>query len=323
MARLKSYLLAGTTLVCALGIGYVMQFGLALPGQGKSAQVGPLEVSDITEVSSATAIPIPPTDLQFDIEMPGQSVELAAADAGLTGTELPQENSAESFGCDVRMEASPAAGAMVNLSLSSACHASERVTIHHQGMVFTEVMQPDGSLDVSVPALAEAAVFMASFASGDGAMATADVTSMPFYDRVVLQWKGDAGLQLHAREFNADYFGDGHVWASTAGDLTAAARGEGGFLTRLGQSDSPEALLAEIYSYPSGTTKRSGDIALSVEAEVTGANCETRVEAQTFEMTAGSDLRVRDMTLEIPGCDSTGDFLVLNNLVQDLTIAAR
>ncbi|MGH1411992.1 MAG: translocase [Pelagimonas sp.] len=323
MARLKSYLLAGTTLVCALGIGYVMQFGLALPGQGKTAQSKPLQVSDITEVSSATALPLPPTDLQFDIEMPNQPIELAAADPGLIGTELPQDNTVESFGCDVRMEASPAAGAMVKLSLSSACHASERVTIHHQGMVFTEVMQPDGSLDLTVPALAEAAVFMASFPGGDGAMATVEVTSMPFYDRVVLQWKGDAGLQLHAREFDADYFTDGHVWAATSGDLSATARGEGGFLTRLGQSEAPEAQLVEIYSYPTGATKRSGEIALSVEAEVTGANCETRVEAQTFELIGGADLRVRDMTLEIPGCDSTGDFLVLNNLVQDLTIAAR
>lgn len=323
MARLKSTLLAGTTLVCALGIGYVMQFGLALPGQKQTAAAEPLQVTDVAEVSSATALPLPPSDVQFEIDLPDQKIELAAADAGLVGTDLPQEPLSESFGCDVRMESSPAAGAMVRLSLSSACHGSDRVTIHHQGMMFTEVMQPDGTLDITVPALSENAVFMASFASGDGAMTTAEVPSMPFYDRVAVQWRGDAGLQLHALEFGAEYFGEGHIWADTSGDLGAAARGEGGFLTRLGQRGAPEAQLVEVYSYPTGASTRDGDIALSVEAEVTAANCDTMVEAQTFELVGEADLRIRDLTLEIPGCDTAGDFLVLNNLVQDLTISAR
>ncbi|PYG29166.1 translocase [Pelagimonas varians] len=323
MARLKSYLLAGTTLVCALGIGYVMQFGFGLPGQSNTAQSTVLEVSDITDVSSTAVLPMPPSDLQFDLNMPSPKVILAAADSGLAVTDLPQDNAENGFDCQISMQATPAAGAMVNLALTSACNASERVTIHHQGMLFTEVMQPDGTLKLSVPALDENAVFMASFANGDGAMAVTTVTSLPFYDRVVLQWKGNAGLQLHALEFDAAYFAEGHVWAAAGGDLAAAANGEGGFLVRLGQTDAPDALLAEVYSFPRGTAKRAGEITLSVEAEVTTLNCATQVEAQTFELTGEFGLRVRDMSLEIPTCDSTGDFLVLNNLVQNLTIAAR
>ena len=34
-------------------------------------------------------------------------------------------------------------------------------------------------------------------------------------------------------------------------------------------------------------------------------------------------LRTREMVLEMPNCTTIGDFLVLNNLLQDLTIAAN
>jgi hypothetical protein len=78
-----------------------------------------------------------------------------------------------------------------------------------------------------------------------------------------------------------------------------------------------------VYSFPTGTAKRGGEIALTVEAEVTEANCNTSVAAQTLEIRDAAGLRVRDLTLEMPQCDTTGDFLVLKNLVEDLTIAAR
>lgn len=148
-----------------------------------------------------------------------------------------------------------------------------------------------------------------------------DVTSLSFYDRAAVQWKGDAGLQLHAREFGAAYFEPGHVWAENSGDLGTAARGEGGFLIRLGDAQAPEALLAEIYSFPSGTARQDGAVALTVEAEVTAQNCDRAVEAQTLEIREGSGLRVRDLVVEMPDCAATGDFLVLKNLVEDLNIA--
>ncbi len=324
MARLTSYILGGATLVCALGTGYMMQYGLALPGaQDKGADLT-LEISSITPTSSAVALPLMPMDIQVEPTLPDAPLLLkAAAETQLPQPEFPESPAATGFACDITMKADPGAGALVDLVLTAPCRASERVTIHHQGLMFTEVMQPDGTLSVTIPALAGQASFIASFAGGAGAMATAEVTSLPFYDRVAVQWKGEAGLQLHAREYAAEYFTEGHVWAASAGNLTAAAIGEGGFLTRLGQMDTPEALVAEIYSFPSGTAKRSGEVLLTVEAEVTEMNCNTHVEAQTLEIRNGTALRVQDVSLEIPLCDSVGDFLVLKNLFEDLTIAER
>lgn len=323
MSRIRSFAIAGATLLIAIATSYIMQYGL--PGQGKQARItGPVEVTEIAYASSGTAVPRLPSDNLASAALPDTQITLSAAgpDTGMATT-LPQEEAQDRFNCDLAMRADTVAGAMVELTLSAPCNASERVTIHHQGLMFTEVMQPDGTLKLTVPALNERAMFIASFASGAGTTAATEVGALPFYDRVVLQWKGKAGLQLHAREFNADYFTEGHIWAAASGDLGRAARGEGGFMTRLGQENTPEALVAETYSFPTGTAKQSGAVQLTVEAEVTAMNCADTVAAQTLELHADGQLRVRDLALEIPGCDSTGDFLVLKNLVQDLKVAAK
>lgn len=174
-----------------------------------------------------------------------------------------------------------------------------------------------------MPALAPKALFIASFDNEAGATATVEVPALPFYDRVALQWRGDSGLQLHAREFGAAYFTEGHVWAASAGDMGRTAKGIGGFLTRLGNPDAPAPRLAEIYSFPAGAARKSGEVAVSVEAELTDANCGKAVEAQTLELRGEDGLRVHDLALELPACDSVGDFLVLKNLIEDLKIATN
>lgn len=326
MARLSSIVLGGATVICALGTGYVMQYGLGLPQPDAKAPEIQLEISQVTPTSSATVVapPMPVVDVRAEPHLSDTPVAIkAAAETEIPDTKLPGAPAETGFACEIDMRATPIAGAMVDLVLTAPCRASERVTLHHQGMMFTEIMQPDGTLSVRVPALAEQAIFIASFPGGDGALADTLVSSLPFYDRVAVQWKGEAGLQLHAREFSAEYFGEGHVWAANAGDLTSAAKGEGGFLSRLGQMDTPAALVVEIYSFPSGTARRSGDVLLTVEAEVTKKNCDTLVEAQTLEIRDGKSLRTRDLTLQMPSCEAIGDFLVLKNLVEDLTIATR
>ncbi|WP_425074387.1 translocase [Sagittula sp. S175] len=360
--RKKSFVLAGATLVCALGVGYVMQY--TLPGMSRqAAATGPVDLTGITPTSSsslgaprapivsgnaspqaafaggsptflsgapiaASAAPVayvsPPSTAPAPIPSETPQVTLAAAEPLAEAMpDAPGTEAATGFACDVTMEAKPAAGALIDVTLLAPCHGAERVTLHHQGMMFTQVMSKDGTLSATLPALSERALVIASFASGAGATAMTDVPTLPLYDRVAVQWKGDAGLGLHAREFGAAYFGAGHVFSGARGDLSATARGDGGFLTVLGDPTSPEALRAEVYSFPKGAATHAGTIALTVEAEITASNCDQTIEAQTLEIREDDDLRTRNLTLEMPGCDSSGDFLVLNNLVEDLTIASR
>lgn len=320
MDRKASILVAAGTLCAALGIGAVMQYG---PWSGSPQRVeGPLTFSDVQEVSSSPRVEIP-QDRPMTEPLPGSVVSNAFTPEEDAPIELPTAPAETGFDCEIDMTATPVAGAMMSVTLNAPCHGSERVTLHHNGLMFTEMMQPDGSLTLEVPALAEDALVIASFLDGAGALAHATVTSVPFYDRVAIQWRGDAGLQLHAREFDAQYFSEGHVWQGAAEDPAHAATGEGGFLTRLGTADAPGALLAEVYTFPSGMTDTSGTVALTVEAEILATNCEQVVEAQTLELRNGKPLVSKELTVDIPGCDAVGDFLMLKNIVEDLTIAAN
>ena len=57
------------------------------------------------------------------------------------------------------------------------------------------------------------------------------------------------------------------------------------------------------------------------DKNVTIANCGLRIEAQTLEVSRAGKMKVQDLSLPIPGCDAVGDFLVLQNLIQDLKVA--
>jgi hypothetical protein len=320
MERKTSALIAVGTVATALSIGAAMQFWPA-HNATDSAQ-SPMIVTEIQEVSSIPRAPIP-MDVVLEASLPVSLVSNPVDAAEPENIVLPEAPNTTGFACDVKMSAAPAAGAMMLVKLSAPCHGSERVTLHHNGLMFTDLVQPDGTLDVEIPALAEAALVIASFFDGSGAVAQTTVTSVPFYDRVVLQWRGDAGLQLHAREFDAEYFSDGHVWQGAKTDAARAATGEGGFMTTLGHADAPDALLAEVYTFPTGMTEAAGTVTLTVEAEIQATNCESVVEAQTLEIRDGKDLRARELTIDVPGCDTVGDFLMLKNIVQDLTIAAK
>ncbi|WP_439118709.1 translocase [Marivita sp.] len=322
MDRKFTVRIAAVTLCAALGIGAVMQ-SLPSSQSPRNAELAPVVVSDVQPVSS-TPRNILPRDMPVVESMPDHVVSAAVTSTVETTEILVPEAPVETgFACEVSMTATPIAGAMMTIDITAPCHGSERVTLHHSGLMFTTLMQPDGSLSVDIPALAEQALVIASFLDGGGSVAMAEVISVPFYDRVVLQWRGDAGLQLHAREFDAEYFTDGHVWHGSSRDAARAATGQGGFLTTLGTVDAPDALVAEVYTFPSGMTQASGTVALTIETEILASNCNSSVEAQTLEIRSGAELSSKELTIDVPGCDAVGDFLLLKNLVEDLTIAAK
>ena len=235
----------------------------------------------------------------------------------------PSADDAKVAECGPTMTASPAPLAMVTLSLTDPCRPETRVTFHHQGMMFQVVTDDTGSVTLTVPALSRDALFIADFVEGMGAMATVEVPDLADYDRAVLQWRGDEGVQLHALEFGAAYGGPGHVWVEAAGDVQAAMTGTGGTLVRLGDPSIDPALMAEVYTFPTGQTRQSGTVALSVEAEVTPRNCGREVMAEGLQVRADGSIHGTDLVLSMPGCDAVGELLVLKNMLEDLTLAAR
>ena len=320
------------TLGCALGIGFVMQQSeTARVFYGSQSQ--PIQSAEAPALQGSTAsnalldvqqITLTSAELDADLTRPRSETEVARVAAPADIMPEPEvPDLAVSPECAVTAEARPVAAAMVELSLDAPCYANERITVHHNGMIFTETTTGTGALSIRVPALAEEAVFILAFANGEGAVAQTTVEEFTAYDRAVLQWKGNTGFQIHAREFGADYGGEGHIWEGAPGDISSAVVGEHGVMTRHGDMNASEPLLAEVYSFPKAANTQAGSIALSVETEVTEANCGLEIEAQSLEVSVDGQVKTQDLTLSVPDCDATGSFLVLNNLLQDLKVAGN
>lgn len=337
------------TLGCAFGVGFVMQTYVKDPRQGTTKtgvqvasvsavaealppgmQTPPASLADtgMSGVSDAfvlSELPAPPPSAPQPDLLPAEPVTLASLvgdrqEAALD-TPLPEEEPAPRFGCEIAFTAQPVAAAMVRLSLSAPCQANARFTLHHNGMMFADATDDAGEAELTVPALSEKAVFIATFASGASTVARAEVETLEYYDRAVVQWRGTEGPQIHALEYGADYDDTGHVWAGAARGMANAARGEGGFVTQLGAPDVFEPMLAEVYTFPSGTALADGDVRLSLEIEVMDSNCGKDVEVQTLQKHGISRMQLREVTLAMPACDAVGDYLVLKNLFDNLNIA--
>ncbi len=335
------------TLFCALAIGFFMQHYMQGPAPAdRSAQVQVASVNNVQDVAPMTEevqpnlvetpaqdviepvalsgmVPVPPSAAPQPDLLPDEPVTLAALDDQPIEGELPAEEPAPTFGCEIDLRAQPVAAAMVKLTLTAPCQANAQFTLHHNGMMFSDATDENGEAVMTVPALNSAAIFIATFTEGASAVASVEVSTLEYYDRVVAQWSGLAGLQIHALEYGAAYGEDGHVWAGAARDMASAARGEGGFMVRLGDPEVFNPLLAEVYTFPSGTALKGGEIDLSLEAEVTEANCGKDIEAQTLQKPGSGKMVARDLLLAMPDCEAIGDFLVLKNMFDDLNIAGN
>lgn len=326
----KGIATAAGTLTCALAIGFVMQStDTAQQRYGVAGNAVPMvksiDASDpANSLLDVQSIKLTSAEFSSAIEVPQSDpevIKVASPKSVLPEPDLPTLEIADA--CTISAVAQPIAAAMVKLSMEAPCLPNERVTVHHNGMIFTETTTFNGTMDLTVPALATDAVFIMAFTNGDGAVAQTMVEDLADFDRSVLQWKGNTGFQIHAREFGADYGETGHLWESAPGEIADAVTGNGGVLTRHGDTNAGDPLLAEVYSFPSDTNGRSGIIALSVEAEITEANCGLEIEAQSLEVLGDYSIKTQNLTLPVPDCDEIGGFLVLNNLLQDLKVAAK
>lgn len=334
MLQTREIVTAIGTFACAVGIGFIMQSGNTADQRYGTADVVPLtdvekivvdvisqgpdanaflEIQEITFTSAQSDSP--------DIALPTED-RVILASAGPSTLETPTPEAAvPSVSCEIAAHGTATQAAMIQLTLNAPCLPNERVTVHHRGMMFTETTDVNGMLETTVPALDENALVIFAFSNGDGAVTQLSVPELGQYDRTVIQWRGDAGFEMHAREFGANYGEDGHVWKNASRTLNAVDAAKG-FLTSLGNADVSGSLLAEVYTFPKMMAVQSGIIDLSVEAEVTALNCGLEIEAQSLEVIDG-DVKSQDLTLAVPGCDAKGSFLVLNNLVEDLKIASN
>ena len=351
MSRKTEIMTAAGTLACAIGVGFIMQTGevaelrygptpvrtsSAMPIVGAPAptvkpsseiEAKPLEPIAMQDVTLTSAqVPTPEK-----ITLPTPLVEIVADEdvfdlylkpeefwGGLLVPEL--EKMPE---CPIEATASAQAAAMIKYTLTAPCFAGAEVVISHSDLMFSGVLSDDGTLTAEIPALATDAMVRAFFTTGETIETSLAVESLNLYDRVLVQSFGASGVQIHAREFGANYGDTGHVWSGSDRDLSVIAEGKGGYLTTLGDSTLDGVHIAEVYTFPTALSQMTGAIDLTIETEVTAQNCARDIEAQAVQFKVGKEVSSQVLTLAVPDCSTIGSFLVLNNLLQDLTVASK
>ncbi|WP_299890670.1 hypothetical protein [uncultured Ruegeria sp.] len=309
MFVVRNYVTMCGTVACALGIGYLMQNGTSAQPSGAQDNVPVASTADQASVLAGLE------SIVLTSSSPSDAIAEHTSVVSTTTRTLPAPTRTQK-NCAMGARAVAVPGAKARLRVKAPCHLEKRVEIHHSGLTVTQMTDKNGALNLTIPALSEYAIFLISFEDETGTVATTHVPDIAEHERVVLQWRGDTALQIHALEFGASYGGEGHIWADTS------AYGAGNVVS-LGHSGLVEAQNIEVYSFPTGQADQSGTIDLTVEAEVTEANCGQTLSAQSLELRADRRLRSRDLILNLPDCSQAGEFMVLNNLLQDLKVAAK
>jgi hypothetical protein len=238
-------------------------------------------------------------------------VVLADAEVALPGeaqpTPVEEIVSADSGDCTPNLSVKPREGAVLDVLLVAPCAKDSRVILRHGGLALTAHTNATGALSLMLPALDRAGEVTAMFKDGHRAEAAATV-EMAGLRRFAVQWLSDDAVQLQVYEDGAAFGAPGNV---------SAARPQGaGFLVALGDARTDLSLMSEIYTFPAAGLP----VQVTLEAEVTEANCGREVLGQTLDSVDGT-VKTSDITLTMPGCEAVGDILVLNNLVGDTTLA--
>lgn len=240
-----------------------------------------------------------------------EAVPPAAAEAAVAAVEPVAECTQ-----DMALIAQP--GAMLDLGLLAPCALNERVTIRHDKLAVTGRTSTSGTLIASIPALSSPASVTIVFADGTEVTQTVEIPDLADFDRFAVQWPDQDAFQLQALARGARLGEPGNVSAAAPGKASAT----GNFLSIIGDDAAERPLLAEVYTWPAGTPALSGKVDLTIEAAVTETTCGREIIGETIQLTRGK-LLVRELSIEMPGCEAIGEFVALQNPVAAEKLAAR
>ncbi|NKX45186.1 hypothetical protein [Roseicyclus persicicus] len=316
--------LAGSGLAAALNMGLIgaasrpaapAQVAQPAPDQPPAAPALPL-TADTAGVRLPASAPMPPA-LPVAAGAPVPAPLPDAAPQAAPATDIARSPLGLPCGLEVAGTAMP--GAMVALDVMDPCRPGMRVEVEHAGLTFAAATDAMGLLTLDVPALEAPAIFTVRLADETLGMALVPVPDLGGIGRVAVAWEEDRAIELHAFENDAAFGAPGHVWQDAPGDVTLVTAGTGGVLTRLGDPTVEAPRIAQVYTYPVAV---AGALALSVDIPVTSASCGQPVRAQSLRLRDGA-VETQEIRLTLPGCDAVGDYLVLQNLFDDLRLAGN
>lgn len=190
--------------------------------------------------------------------------------------------------CPVTLDLFASPDATLSLSLTAPCRPDQGFVLRHGGIAVTYQTTATGSFFLDLPALDPAGDISLRFADGTEVAAAAPVPDMADHHRLAVQW-------LDGDSFTVT--GDGPV-------------------TTLGTRATVLPMYAQVITLP------AADAPLSIEAPVTPETCGREMMAMAVYSDAGR-LTVADLSIALPDCDAEGGFVVLNNPVPDMKLAAE
>lgn len=296
--------------------------GVAILGAGRKMEVGassspgPVAAVVAPQVLSAPAQASTPSMAALT----ASAADAAAPEPAAPLPEPAREDSTERRDCTPDLSLTRVPGGLALVTFSARCAGAARLEVAHAGLRFSDRADADGGYQVLIPILSRGGEVAISAPGGVSVAARLDVSPDVLLPQVALQWTGAPGLSLHARENGAGYDDPGHVWAGAPRDVLSAVRGQGGFLTELGDPALPQPRMAQVYTFPPATAGSRADI--TVEAAVTEATCGRDIAAELVQQRGGGTVAT-PLTVSVPDCDAAGGILVLKKLRGDLKIATK
>ena len=255
-----------------------------------------------TAQSAASVMPLPKADLPPSLR-PAAGTPLAAHDpvvipvaaeadappAPPPAAVLPEPAPvAKAPDCPVTLDVFAAEAATLSLSLTAPCRPDQGFVLRHGGIAVTYQTNAAGSFFLDLPALDAGGEVSVRFSDGTETAAAAPLADMADHRRLALQWL------------------DGDIF-TLSGD---------GAITQLGAKATVLPMYAQIITLP------APDALLTIEAPVTDQTCGREMMALAVYSEAGR-LTLSDLSVALPDCDAEGGFVVLNNPVPDMKLAAQ
>ena len=200
---------------------------------------------------------------------------------------LPDPIPAGDEDCPVTLDLFADANAILSLSLLAPCHPNEGVVLGHAGLSVTYQTTATGSLFVDIPALDMLGEVTLRFTDASEVSASAEVPELSGLRRFALQW-------IDGDSFNL----------STDAPVVT-----------LGTAATALPMYALVVTLPSKETP------LAIEVPVTDESCGREALGAAY-FSDGGRLSVADLSIAMPECDAEGGFVVLNNPIADMKLAA-
>lgn len=254
-----------------------------------------LQTSSAESAVVATPIPVagPPPSLRIAAGTPLAGHEPDLLPVALTDTAPPSPAAPEpepavvAETCPVTLDLFANTDATLSLSLTAPCRPDEGVVVSHASLSVTYRTTATGALFLDIPALDAKGDIKVRFPDGTELRAESPVPDIAQFRRFALQWIEGDSFTL----------------------VTDAP------VQSLGEQATVLPMYAQVVTLP------AADAPLAIETAVTDTNCGREALGAAF-YSEGGKVRIADLSLALPDCDAEGGFVVLNNPVTDMKLAA-